>query len=84
MLNRSGRTSKVRDLGRFQEIVLVTRPAQSIKRAALRRWPRHRLHRATEVVLLVTLMVVVAWAYLLLLDRLGVAPAALTNFPSLD
>ena len=53
-------------------------------RAAPRRWPGPWLGEAATGVLLLLAILAVVCAYLLLLDHLGVPPAAMTDFPLID
>lgn len=60
------------------------RPAAPLKQAPLRRWPGRRPGKAAEGIPLLAVILVAVCAYLLLLDRLGVSPAATTDFPFVD
>ena len=78
MLNRSGLVPHARDLGRFWQAVAAIKPA------ARRRWPGRRLGKEAESVLLLAAILVAVCAYVLLMDRLGVPPAAVTDLSLVD
>ncbi len=84
MLNRSSPVPNARGLGRFRQVAEAMKPATSMQRPALRRWPGRRLREEAEGVLLMVAILVAVCAFLLLLDRLGVPPAAMTDFPLVD
>ena len=84
MLNRSIRVPNARGLGKFRQVVEAMKLAASMERAAPRRRPGRRLREETEGVLLLAAILAAVCAYLLLLDRLGVPPAAMTDFPLVD
>ena len=69
MLNRSSHVPNARGLGKLRELVEAMKPAASLQRQGL---------------LLLAALLVAVCAYLLLLDRLGVPPAAMTDFPTVD
>ena len=84
MLNHSSRPAKDRGLGRGRDAMEALRPAPPIRWPAPRRWPGPRLGEAAAAVLFLVAMLAAVCAYLLLLDHLGVPPAALTDFPLID
>ena len=84
MLNHSSRTAKDHGPGRFRDAMEAMRPAAPIKWAAPRRWPGSRLGEAATGILLLMAILAAVCAFLLLLDRLGVPPAAMTDFPLID
>ena len=84
MLNRSSHLPNAGDLGKLRQVVEAIKPVVSTKRPALRRGPGRRLRDEAKGALLLAAILVVVCAYLLLLDRLGVPPAAMTDFPLVD
>ena len=84
MLNRSSHLPNASDLGKLRRVVEAMKPAVSRGQAALRPEPGRRLRDETKGILLLAAILVVVCAYLLLLDRLGVPLAAMTDFPLVD
>lgn len=84
MLNRASHLPNAGGLGKLRQVVEAMKPAASREQAALRRGPGRRLPDEAKGVLLLTAILAVVCAYLLLLDRLGVPPAAMTDFPLID
>ena len=78
MLNRSSLAPNARDLGKFWRAVAAMRPAPP------RRWPGLRLGKEAEGILLLAAILVVVCAYVLLMDHLGIPPAAVTDLPLVD
>ena len=84
MLNHSSYPAKARGPNKFRDAVEAMRPAAPITWTAPRRWPGPRLGEAARGVLLLLAILAAVCAYLLLLDHLGVPPAAMTDFPLVD
>ena len=84
MLNHSSHLAGDRGLRRIRDVVDAARPGAPTMRAAPRRWPGPWLGEAATGVLLLLAILAVVCAYLLLLDHLGVPPAAMTDFPLID
>ena len=81
-----GRGEKARDHAslRLWAIVEAMRSAPPLKRATVRRWPGSRLGEAAGGVLLLAVILAAVCACLLLLDRFGMSPRAVTDFPLVD
>ncbi len=84
MLNRSNHLPNASDLGRLRQIVEAMKPSASRRQAAWRWRPGRRLPDEAKGVLLLMATLVAVCTYLLLLDRLGVPPSAMTDFPLVD
>lgn len=84
MLNRSSHLPDARDLGTLRRVLDAMKPAALMERAAPPRRPGRRVRDGAKGVLLLAAVLVAVCAYLLLLDRLGVPPAAMTDFPLVD
>ena len=84
MLNHSSPPAKDRGSGKFRDTVEAMRPVAPIKWAAPRRWPGRRLREAASGALFLLAILAAVCLYLLLLDHLGVPPAATTDFPLID
>lgn len=83
MLNRS-RVPKARSPGKFRQAVEAMRPAAPTGRAALRRRPGRLRGEAAGGILRLALVLAAVCAFLLLMDRLGVSPATVADFPLAD
>ena len=83
MLNHPSRSAKAGGHGNLRDAMEVLRPVVPVQRATPWRRPV-RLGETAAGVLLLLAILAAACAFLLLLDRLGVPPAATTDFPRID
>ena len=85
MLNHWSRAPKSHGLGRFRDSMDAVAPVASVVRAVLRRRPPgSRAGEAAGGILRLAVILAAVCAYLLLLDHLGVRPAATMDFPFID
>ena len=82
MLNHSSHPAH--GFGRLRNALGAMRLLASVRRTAPRRWPGPRLGETATGVLLLLAILAGVCACLLLLDHLGVPPAATTDFPLID
>lgn len=78
MLNRSSLVPKPRGPGKFWQAVAAMKPVAPMGR------PGRRLGGEAGGVLLLAAILVAVCAYVLLMDRLGVPSAAMTDLPLVD